>query len=79
MTSLLLDATGRDWSYVEHIVDPRGAGHDLRYSVDYSKLANLGYRPGTVFEEGLSATVEWFGRNRSWWEPLRARAATARV
>ena len=75
MTERLLEATGRDWSFVENIVDPRGAGHDLRYSVDYSKIAKLGYAPQMSFEEGLAHTVRWFRDNRAWWEPLKARAA----
>ena len=50
LTEKLLEATGRDWSYVENIVDPRGGGHDLRYSVDYSKTAALGYAPRMTFE-----------------------------
>lgn len=73
LTGLLLEATGRDWSYVEHIVDPRGGGHDLRYSVDYSKTAALGYRPAVDFEAGLAATVQWYRDNRAWWEPLKQR------
>jgi dTDP-glucose 4,6-dehydratase len=77
LTQLLLDATDRDWSLVEHIVDPRGGGHDLRYSVNYDKLARLGYQPAVSFEDGLRETVEWYAANRSWWEPLRARAASA--
>ncbi|MEU2347462.1 dTDP-glucose 4,6-dehydratase [Modestobacter sp. NPDC049651] len=77
LTQLLLDATGRDWSYVEHIVDPRGGGHDLRYSVDHSKTAALGYAPRMPFEEGLALTVQWYRDNRAWWEPLKAAAATA--
>jgi dTDP-glucose 4,6-dehydratase len=73
----LLEATGRDWSYVTPIPDPRGAGHDLRYSVDYSKIAALGYRPQVTFEDGLALTVRWYQDNRDWWEPLRERAALA--
>jgi dTDP-glucose 4,6-dehydratase len=71
LIQLLLDATGRDWSYVDEVVDPRGAGHDQRYCVDYSKVAALGYEPQMPFEEGLAITVRWFRENRSWWEPLR--------
>jgi dTDP-glucose 4,6-dehydratase len=77
LTQLLLDATNRDWSLVEHIPDPRGASHDLRYSVNYDKLAALGYRPQVSFEDGLRSTVDWYAANRAWWEPLRARAALA--
>lgn len=75
LTELLLAATGRDWSFVQPIIDPRGAGHDLRYSVDFAKIAALGYQPQMPFEDGLALTVEWFRQNRAWWEPLRARAA----
>ncbi|MGR7023811.1 dTDP-glucose 4,6-dehydratase [Geodermatophilus sp. URMC 62] len=79
LTAKLLEATGRDWSYVEPIVDPRGGGHDLRYSVDYSRTAALGYAPRMPFEEGLALTVQWYRDNRAWWEPLKAAAATARA
>jgi dTDP-glucose 4,6-dehydratase len=75
LTELLLEATDRDWSYVQEITDPRGAGHDLRYSVDYSRVAALGYAPQTAFEDGLARTVQWYRDNRAWWEPLRVRAA----
>jgi dTDP-glucose 4,6-dehydratase len=77
LTEKLLEATGRDWSYVDNIVDPRGGGHDLRYSVDYSKTAALGYAPRMSFEDGLALTVQWYRDNRDWWEPLKAAAATA--
>jgi dTDP-glucose 4,6-dehydratase len=79
LTEKLLAATGRDWSFVENIVDPRGGGHDLRYSVDYSKTAALGYAPRMPFEDGLALTVQWYRDNRAWWEPLKAAAATARA
>ncbi|HZH20690.1 MAG TPA: dTDP-glucose 4,6-dehydratase [Geodermatophilus sp.] len=83
LTEKLLEATGRDWDLVEQIVDPRGGGHDLRYSVDYSRTAALGYAPRMAFEDGLALTVQWYRDNRAWWEPLKARlvgmAATARA
>ena len=71
LTEHLLRATGRDWSAVEHVVDPRGGGHDFRYSVDWSKIAGLGYAPRTPFDEGLARTVEWYRTHRDWWEPLK--------
>jgi dTDP-glucose 4,6-dehydratase len=79
LTEKLLEATGRDWSYVQQIVDPRGGGHDLRYSVDYSKTAALGYAPRVSFEEGLAQTVQWYRDNRDWWQPLKASAAVAHI
>jgi dTDP-glucose 4,6-dehydratase len=50
-------------------------GHDRRYLLDASKLAaELGWKPQVGFDDGLAATVEWYARNRRWWEPLRGRA-----
>ena len=55
LTQAILVATDRDWSFVEEVADPRGAGHDLRYSVDYGKLAALGYRPAHALRRGARA------------------------
>jgi dTDP-glucose 4,6-dehydratase len=50
---------------------PDRPGHDLRYAIDFSKLkSELGWAPQHSFEQGLSATVQWYIENRSWWEPL---------
>lgn len=77
LTERLLAATGTDWSRVERVADRKG--HDLRYSVDISKIGSeLGYAPRVPFEQGLADTVAWYRENRSWWEPLKARAALAR-
>lgn len=79
LTEQLLAATGRDWSFVQQITDPRGGGHDLRYAVDYSKIGKLGYAPRVSFEAGLALTVQWFRDNRDWWEPLKESAAVAHI
>jgi dTDP-glucose 4,6-dehydratase len=74
LTGLLLDATGRDWSFVDHVEDRKG--HDLRYSVDIAKISSeLGYAPQVPFEQGLAEVVEWYRDHRDWWEPLKHRAA----
>ena len=74
LTRLLLEATGKDWSYVDRV--PDRLGHDLRYSVDIAKIQNeLGYRPQVPFERGLAEVVQWYRDNRAWWEPLKERAA----
>ncbi len=72
LTGLLLEATGTGWERVDRVTDR--LGHDLRYSVDITKISTeLGYRPEVPFGEGLAATVEWYRRNREWWEPLKAQ------
>lgn len=70
LTELLLKASGASWDMVERVADRKG--HDLRYSVDISKIeSELGYHPEVDFESGLAQTVEWYKSNRSWWEPLK--------
>ncbi|HYO40945.1 MAG TPA: dTDP-glucose 4,6-dehydratase [Nocardioidaceae bacterium] len=74
LTGRLLDATGSGWDRVERVQDR--LGHDLRYSVDISKISSeLGYQPQVPFEQGLTDTVEWYRTRRDWWEPLKQRAA----
>ncbi|MFJ6931341.1 dTDP-glucose 4,6-dehydratase [Streptomyces nigra] len=73
LTALLLDACGAGWDRVEHVEDRKG--HDLRYSVDWTKArTELGYRPRRDFTTGLAETVAWYRENRAWWEPLTRRA-----
>jgi dTDP-glucose 4,6-dehydratase len=72
LTGLLLEACGADWDRVERVEDRKG--HDLRYSVDWSKIHDeLGYQPQHDFASGLADTVAWYRDNRAWWEPLKAR------
>ncbi|MFF4446534.1 dTDP-glucose 4,6-dehydratase [Streptomyces sp. NPDC001502] len=74
LTGVLLEAAGLGWDMVEHVEDRKG--HDLRYSIDISKIgAELGYAPQVTFEDGIKATIEWYRENRAWWEPLKAKAA----
>ena len=67
---LLLERLGKPWSLVRHVEDR--PGHDRRYAMDGSKIAALGWRPRTSFEEGLAATVEWFVANEPWWRAARS-------
>jgi dTDP-glucose 4,6-dehydratase len=77
LTERLLAACGADWSRVRHVPDRKG--HDLRYSLDITKIREeLGYAPRVSLDRGLPETVEWYRSHRSWWEPLRARAALQR-
>jgi dTDP-glucose 4,6-dehydratase len=74
LTHLLLDAVGKDDSYIERVPDRKG--HDRRYSVDIAKISQeLGYAPQVDFTEGLEEVVRWYRDNRSWWEPLKERAS----
>jgi dTDP-glucose 4,6-dehydratase len=55
-------------SLIEFVKDR--PGHDLRYSLDISKIEKLGWKPKTKFEEGIRKTIEWYKQNEWWWEPI---------
>jgi len=72
LTGLLLQACGAGWDMVEYVEDRKG--HDLRYSVDWTKIrTELGYAPRHDFATGLADTVAWYRSHRTWWEPLKRR------
>lgn len=46
-------------------------GHDRRYAIDPSKMEReLGWRPETGFEDGITKTVEWYLSNKGWWQRI---------
>ncbi len=56
---------GEDMNLIAFVTDR--AGHDLRYSIDSSKLrGELGWTPAVRFEEGIDRTVRWYLENQSW-------------
>ena len=72
ITSLILEAMGFDESAIEYVEDRKG--HDLRYSVDWTKIKReLGYEPRVKFEDGLRETIQWYRDNEAWWKPLKNR------
>src|SRR6476469_1998057 len=70
VVTLLLDQLGKPWSLVR-TVDDR-PGHASRYAMDGTKLATLGWRPTTAFEDGLAATIDWYRANEAWWRAARS-------
>lgn len=45
-------------------------GHDIRYSLDSSKIRSLGWKPKHNLKEGIKKTVEWYLKNEWWWKLL---------
>jgi dTDP-glucose 4,6-dehydratase len=42
-------------------------GHDMRYSIDSSKISNnLGWAPSLDFEQGIEKTIDWYLTNQKW-------------
>jgi len=42
-------------------------GHDFRYAIDPGKITGeLGWRPETMFDDGIALTVQWYLDNPQW-------------
>ena len=53
-------------SWQDYVIMTTRAGQDLRYSVDDSKLRNLGWKPQADFEHELSQAVTYYKNNFIW-------------
>lgn len=61
---------GREASAIQFVTDR--PGHDLRYAMDTRRArSEVDWAPRCDFEAGLAATVDWYRRNRPWWEAHR--------
>ena len=63
-------ADGRSYrEQIKHVQDR--PGHDRRYAIDDSKIAQgLGWTPSVSFEQGIRSTVEWYLEHQDWVESV---------
>uniref|UniRef100_A0A7S3EVG7 NAD(P)-binding domain-containing protein n=1 Tax=Haptolina ericina TaxID=156174 RepID=A0A7S3EVG7_9EUKA len=57
---------GKELKYTMHDNPSSRPGHDLRYSLDGSKLRDMGWKLPLTFEESLRRTIQWTLANPSW-------------
>ena len=70
---MILAHLGKPESLIKYV--PDRLGHDRRYAIDSSKAhADLQWKPLHQHEQGIRETIEWYVRNREWWEPLLKKA-----
>jgi dTDP-glucose 4,6-dehydratase len=73
LTHKILAAMGVGEEFIQPVEDRKG--HDLRYSVDITKInTELGYSPQVNFEEGLEKTIKWYRNNEAWWRKHKQQA-----
>lgn len=73
-TNLVYDVgriMGLDESVVDDLIQPVSfhasrPGHDLRYALDGSRLARLGWRAPVAFDDALERTVKWTLEHPEW-------------
>lgn len=65
MAMEILGYLGKSYDLIQMVEDRKG--HDLRYDIDSDKLyLEIGWKPRTRFDRGLSRTVDWYVRNQEW-------------
>ena len=65
----ILKALGKPESLITYVTDR--PGHDMRYAIDPTKITNeLGWKPQTMFDDGIQKTIDWYLNNRAWWENI---------
>lgn len=70
LTRRLLQLLGTGEEMLRRAPDRRA--HDLRYSIDDTKIREeLGYAPQIGFEQGLADTVAWYTGNPHWWKAVK--------
>ena len=69
ITKIILRELGKDKSFIEYVEDR--PGNDLRYSLDSTKIKELGWEPKHNFEDAILETIEWYKKNRWWWEKIK--------
>jgi len=69
MVKTILERLGKSSELINYVKDR--PGHDVRYSLDDSKLRNeLGYSPEKDFESNLKETIDWYVNNQEWWQKI---------
>jgi dTDP-glucose 4,6-dehydratase len=70
LTDQILEIMGNGKESIEYVEDRKG--HDLRYSVDITKISTeLGYEPRVSWKQGIKETINWYQENQNWWRPLK--------
>ncbi len=70
IAELILEILNESRLLIRRVTDR--PGHDRRYSLDSSKMEALGWEPSVDLEEGMRRTVEWYKKNRWWWEKIKS-------
>jgi dTDP-glucose 4,6-dehydratase len=58
LTLKILSSLGLSEDHLEYVTDR--LGHDLRYSVNWDKIAEIDYKPLVSFDQGLLDTISWY-------------------
>jgi dTDP-glucose 4,6-dehydratase len=70
MVAIVLDVLGKPSSLIRHVADR--PGHDRRYSLDTTRIRELGWRSRHTPQEAIAMAVRWYADNEWWWRPIKS-------
>ncbi len=73
IAKLILEIMNKPENLIKFVKDR--PGHDMRYSLDSSKVMALGWKPRHDFGSALKETVKWYAENGDWWRPILGKPA----
>ncbi len=66
---LILQHLNKGAELIEFVKDR--PGHDKRYAIDSNKIqTELGWKPEFKFESAIQHTIDWYLKNKNWWERI---------
>lgn len=68
IANAILEELNKPKSVIKFVEDR--PGHDFRYSLDVTKINELGWTPRYKFEDAMKETIKWYKENKWWWRPL---------
>jgi dTDP-glucose 4,6-dehydratase len=71
ITDVILKNLNKPESLIEHVKDR--PAHDRRYSLNADKIRKeLGWEPEVSFEQGMKLTIDWYTKNKEWWQKVKS-------
>jgi len=71
VTKILLKELGKTDKMIDYVTDR--PGHDFRYALNSNKIKRqLKFRPKYNFKRGIKKTVNWYKKNKKWWEKIKS-------
>jgi len=62
----IIRLTGKNESFVDFVGER--PGQVFRHTADIKKIKNMfGWQPAIKWEDGLKRTIEWYEKNKDWW------------
>ncbi|MCK5739144.1 dTDP-glucose 4,6-dehydratase, partial [bacterium] len=70
ITDLILKTLDKPERLISYVEDRKG--HDRRYSLDTTKINQMGWVPKFKPAEAMVTTIEWYRQHPEWWQKIKS-------